>query len=124
MDRFYPIGPAGKSIKSFLCVQYLTWAGAMLEDFAKTSKEKMRARAALNIQHMANDQVLHILPMWSVTHYIETQIDELIVRENGFANRTWVLCTPDTEDATADEVILRVQGALVKNDLVPRNVQT
>ncbi|KAJ7603700.1 hypothetical protein DFH06DRAFT_1349992 [Mycena polygramma] len=83
-----------------------TEAAKDLEDLLRTSSETMKARESLNVQHVMN-----------------AEMDDLIVRENGYTSKSWVLCAPDIEDGTADEVVFRLQGVLTRNDLVPKNIQ-
>ncbi|KAJ7656133.1 hypothetical protein DFH06DRAFT_1132611 [Mycena polygramma] len=80
--------------------------GVVLEELASESRQSMKARGSLNTQHLA-----------------ETEVDELVVREGGHTTKSWVLCAPATEEDVVDEVVFRIQGALLKNDLVPKNVQ-
>ncbi|KAJ7673343.1 hypothetical protein DFH06DRAFT_1319543 [Mycena polygramma] len=83
-----------------------TEAAKDLEDLLRISSETMKARESLNVQHVMN-----------------AEMDDLIVRENGYTSKSWVLCAPDIEDGTADEVVFRLQGVLTRNDLVPKNIQ-
>jgi hypothetical protein len=37
--------------------------------------------------------------------------------------KSWRLCIKGEEEDVSDEVIVRIQGVLVKNNLVPKNVK-
>ncbi|KAJ7660717.1 hypothetical protein DFH06DRAFT_1129777 [Mycena polygramma] len=102
MDRFYPIGVA-------------------LEELASSSRQSLKARGSLNIQHLAETEVFWI--PGCETQLNQSQVDELVVREGGHTTKSWVLCAPATEEDVVDEVVFRIQGALLKNDLVPKNLQ-
>jgi hypothetical protein len=45
------------------------------------------------------------------------------VVETGVANKNWRLCAASEEEEVADELVFRVQGILVKNNLIPRNLE-
>jgi hypothetical protein len=45
------------------------------------------------------------------------------VVETGVANKNWRLCAASEEEDVADELVFRLQGILVKNNLIPRNLE-
>jgi hypothetical protein len=43
--------------------------------------------------------------------------------ETGVANKNWRLCAISEEEDMADELVFRVQGIILKNNLIPRNLE-
>ncbi|KAJ7448104.1 hypothetical protein FB451DRAFT_979998, partial [Mycena latifolia] len=51
-------------------------------------------------------------------------VDKLTIIQSGQQRKDWRLCLSSAEDDVSDEVVVRIQGILTKNNLVPRNAQT
>ncbi|KAJ6462341.1 hypothetical protein C8R47DRAFT_1225490 [Mycena vitilis] len=56
----------------------------------------------------------------AMKHLADLDADEMDVVETG-NRKNWRLCVRDEDDQVADEVIFRVQGVLLKNNLTPKN---
>ncbi|KAJ6520780.1 hypothetical protein DFH09DRAFT_1426698 [Mycena vulgaris] len=60
----------------------------------------------------------------SVIHMADIKVEELKIAETGQQRRSWRLCLGDEYDGVSDEIVVRIQGILTKNNLVPKNAQT
>lgn len=52
------------------------------------------------------------------------QVDELAVTDTGDVRQNWRLSIVSDDTDVKDEVVVRIQGILTKNNLVLRNVQS
>ncbi|KAJ7027191.1 hypothetical protein C8F04DRAFT_1267335 [Mycena alexandri] len=82
-------------------------AGNRLEEIAKLSRASLAARNLKSIVHMADINLI-----------------DVDVRETNAGRKNWRLCIVEEDDELNDELVIRVQGILTKNNLVPRNVQS
>ncbi|KAJ7153851.1 hypothetical protein C8R46DRAFT_1218224 [Mycena filopes] len=81
-------------------------AGTTLENFARRSREALAARNLRSTVHMADLKLL-----------------EVDVKETKAGRRNWRFCVTEEDDDEPDELVVRLQGILTKNNLVPKNVQ-
>ncbi|KAJ7793089.1 hypothetical protein B0H13DRAFT_2393789 [Mycena leptocephala] len=51
----------------------------------------------------------------------DLNVDDLRIMELSEGRKNWHLCIKGEEEDVSDEVIVRIQGVLVKNNLVPKN---
>ncbi|KAJ7130015.1 hypothetical protein C8R43DRAFT_957225 [Mycena crocata] len=58
----------------------------------------------------------------SAVHLADLDFDKVIITEMVEGRPNWRLCVTNDDDDVADEVVLRLQGILTKNNLVPKNV--
>ncbi|KAJ7626518.1 hypothetical protein DFH06DRAFT_1141829 [Mycena polygramma] len=56
-------------------------------------------------------------------HLADLDVDLMTIVETG-NKKNWRLCARQEEDGVSDEVIFRVQGILLKNNLTPKNTAT
>ncbi|KAJ7032302.1 hypothetical protein C8F04DRAFT_1262050 [Mycena alexandri] len=84
-----------------------------------------RERAAERLDGMAKDrrELLNIRVNSSAVHMADMQTDDLRVMELTDGKQNWRLCLQDTEDDVSDEMVVRIQGVLTKNNLVPKNTR-
>ncbi|KAJ7119964.1 hypothetical protein C8R43DRAFT_960034 [Mycena crocata] len=81
-------------------------AGNALEAIASMRRQALASRSRSSIMHLA-----------------DAAVEDLVVREMHEGRQNWRLCIKDSDDNVTDEVVLRVQGILTINNLVPTNVQ-
>ncbi|KAJ6522935.1 hypothetical protein DFH09DRAFT_1330302 [Mycena vulgaris] len=60
----------------------------------------------------------------SVIHMADISVDKLKIAETGQQRKSWRLCIGNEDDGVSDEIVVRIQGILTKNNLVPKNAQT
>ncbi|KAJ7016596.1 hypothetical protein C8F04DRAFT_1280984 [Mycena alexandri] len=82
-------------------------ASVKLEELASARRNALKARNSKCTVHLA-----------------DIELQDVDVRMLVQGKKTWRLCVPDEEGDVNDEVVVRMQGILTKNNLVPRNVQT
>ncbi|KAJ7143094.1 hypothetical protein C8R43DRAFT_954236 [Mycena crocata] len=81
-------------------------AGDALEAIASLRRKALASRSNSSIMHLA-----------------DAEMDDLVVREMHEGRQNWRLCIRNNGDEVEDEVVMRVQGILTVNHLVPKNVQ-
>ncbi|KAJ6449306.1 hypothetical protein C8R47DRAFT_1084762 [Mycena vitilis] len=87
-----------------------TDAAEALEAVACSRRDTLKARKSSHTMHLADANRM--------------QLDEITVKETIQGRRSWRLCLKfPEEDDVLDEVVMRVQGVITKNNLVPKNVQ-
>ncbi|KAJ7236471.1 hypothetical protein C8J57DRAFT_1247716 [Mycena rebaudengoi] len=59
-----------------------------------------------------------------IQHLSDIDVEMLQVAEAGAQKKNWRLCVAEIEPGVLDEVVLRIQGVLTKNNLVPKNVNS
>ncbi|KAJ7229637.1 hypothetical protein C8J57DRAFT_1534392 [Mycena rebaudengoi] len=82
-------------------------AANKLEEISKGRRAALAARASPVIQHLS-----------------DIDVEMLQVAEAGAQKKNWRLCVAEIEPGVLDEVVLRIQGVLTKNNLVPKNVNS
>ncbi|KAJ7040020.1 hypothetical protein C8F04DRAFT_1254475 [Mycena alexandri] len=55
---------------------------------------------------------------------LQLWLDEIDVRETTMGRKNWKFCVAGEEENISDELVVRIQGMMTKNNLVPRNVQS
>jgi hypothetical protein len=53
----------------------------------------------------------------------DPQADDMRILELTEGRKNWRLCLKEEDEEVSDEIIVRIQGILVKNNLVPKNVR-
>ncbi|KAJ7615628.1 hypothetical protein DFH06DRAFT_1343596 [Mycena polygramma] len=82
-------------------------ASQKLEEMAADRREALRDRGNRSILHMA-----------------DLNVDEMRTEEMSEGRKNWRLCVKERDDEVSDEVVVRIQGILIKNNLVPKNVRS
>ncbi|KAJ7932923.1 hypothetical protein B0H13DRAFT_2307206 [Mycena leptocephala] len=59
-----------------------------------------------------------------IKHLADFEGDSVNIIETGVANKNWRLCAISEEEDMADELVFRVQGIILKNNLIPRNLES
>ncbi|KAJ7705911.1 hypothetical protein B0H16DRAFT_1482042 [Mycena metata] len=82
--------------------------------------------AATELEHTVSvrRQVLQDRAKSCVVHMADIMTDDLRVTELIEGRKNWRLCVQDLDDDISDEVVVRVQGVLMKNNLVPKNARS
>ncbi|KAJ7020368.1 hypothetical protein C8F04DRAFT_1196699 [Mycena alexandri] len=60
----------------------------------------------------------------SVVHMSDLQLENIVVRETNLGRKNWKFCVVGDDSDVNDELVVRIQGMMTKNNLVPRNVQS
>ncbi|KAJ7733302.1 hypothetical protein B0H16DRAFT_1468139 [Mycena metata] len=81
-------------------------ASAKLEEIAAARRKALTSRKDAVIVHLADIELQDV------------KVQQLIQ-----GRRNWRLCIPDEDGEVNDELVVRLQGIMFKNGLVPRNVQ-
>ncbi|KAJ6474031.1 hypothetical protein C8R47DRAFT_1221280 [Mycena vitilis] len=82
-------------------------AAVALETIAASRRLTLRAREEHTAVHMAD---------------IETE--RIVVSQTSQGRRSWRLCAKAGDEDVLDEIVLRIQGIVTKNNLVPRNLRS
>ncbi|KAJ7677841.1 hypothetical protein DFH06DRAFT_1316636 [Mycena polygramma] len=83
-------------------------AKAALENISVERREALKKRNDARIMHLAE---------------LDVQESRVAISEAFQGRRSWRFCTKDADDEVKDEVVIRLQGILTKNNLVPKNAQ-
>ncbi|KAJ7767246.1 hypothetical protein B0H16DRAFT_354193 [Mycena metata] len=81
------------------------------------------ASQTLEVLANASRTALAARNLKSIVHLADLELLDVDVRETNAGRRFWRLCVEE-EDNLNDELVVRVQGIMTKNNLVPRNVQS
>ncbi|KAJ7187200.1 hypothetical protein C8R46DRAFT_1207165 [Mycena filopes] len=82
-------------------------AAIELEKFAHGSREALASRKLSRVFHLA-----------------DIELQDTVVQETNAGRRNWRLCSPSEDDQeVSDELVVRIQGIVLRNNLVPKNVQ-
>ncbi|KAJ7183729.1 hypothetical protein C8R46DRAFT_1209878 [Mycena filopes] len=83
-------------------------AGNELEKIAHGSREALSCRTLSTVFHLA-----------------DIELENTNVQATNAGRRNWRLCSQSEDDMdVSDELVVRMQGIVTKNNLVPRNVQS
>ncbi|KAJ7747473.1 hypothetical protein B0H16DRAFT_1461953 [Mycena metata] len=75
----------------------------------------------LETMSAARREVVKTANRADVFHLADLDLDGAHIVETGQGRKHWRLCSSFSEDDTRDEIVYRVQGVLMKNNLIPKN---
>ncbi|KAJ7705899.1 hypothetical protein B0H16DRAFT_1482032 [Mycena metata] len=78
----------------------------------------------LETMSAARREVVKTANRADVFHLADLDLDGAHIVETGQGRKHWKLCSSFSEDDTRDEIVYRVQGVLMKNNLIPKNAST
>ncbi|KAJ7891582.1 hypothetical protein B0H14DRAFT_2560641 [Mycena olivaceomarginata] len=82
------------------------------------------ATTALEDTITARRSALQIANRLDVKHLADLDLDAVRILETGLGRKSWRLCAVSDGDDVAEELVVRIQGILMQNKLVPRNPQS
>ncbi|KAJ7802699.1 hypothetical protein B0H14DRAFT_3779876 [Mycena olivaceomarginata] len=82
------------------------------------------ATTALEDTIIARRSALQIANRLDVKHLADLDLDAVRILETGLGRKNWRLCAVSDGDDVAEELVVRIQGILMQNKLVPRNPQS
>ncbi|KAJ6548899.1 hypothetical protein B0H19DRAFT_1074704 [Mycena capillaripes] len=97
-------------------------AGHKLEELAAARRTALSNRNDSAMVHMADIKACFIYIPSEKSNAV--QVEELRITALAEGRKNWRLCLREDDDEVSDEVIVRIQGILVKNNLVPKNVRS
>lgn len=95
-----------------------------LEDIASARLNALKERKNLGVIHLADMKVSHSHCIGGQADLTcQPQPDDGRIVELIEGRKNWRLCVDDPDDEISDELIVRVQGVMSMNNLVPRNAR-
>ncbi|KAJ7029488.1 hypothetical protein C8F04DRAFT_1187701 [Mycena alexandri] len=84
-----------------------------------------RDQAATRLEELASERrkVLSGRVNSSAVHMADLEPDDIRVIELTEGKKSWRLCLQELDDEVSDELVVRIQGVLTKNNLVPKNTR-